>query len=461
MDGLPVELKESGLAEQAGMIVLRERHKGAAWKAADAIVDPLFKLLDPEARGHIPVTKFKEYFLHRLHPELERRQHSPATSRRHGSSGVTHTRSKGTGTWDFNRVVQAARLKRQQAMHRARSSSSRSGSGGCFTSGTAVLTPTGSRVGIDQLQLGDAVMAFDSEGLLQTATVRGCMRFLSDKHLALTLSNGSVMHVTAQHPVCVAPDTFCRADALCVGHRVMVAASDCERLVGATVTRVEDVADGTVVYNLSTTPHHTFFAADVAVHNKGGGGGCFTSGTAVLTPTGSRVGIDQLQLGDAVMAFDSEGLLQTATVRGCMRFLSDKHLALTLSNGSVMHVTAQHPVCVAPDTFCRADALCVGHRVMVAASDCERLVGATVTRVEDVADGTVVYNLSTTPHHTFFAADVAVHNKGGGGGCFSGDVPVIVLSDNGGQKRVGMRMLKPGDVIQGMKLLRVSVWACD
>jgi hypothetical protein len=161
------------------------------------------------------------------------------------------------------------------------------------------------------------------------------------------------------------------------------------------------------------------------------------------------------------MAFDSEGLLQTATVRGCMRFLSDKHLALTLSNGSVMHVTAQHPVCVAPDTFCRADALCVGHRVMVAASDCERLVGATVTRVEDVADGTVVYNLSTTPHHTFFAADVAVHNKGGGGGCFSGDVPVIVLSDNGGQKRVGMRMLKPGDVIQGMMLLRVSVWACD
>ena len=133
-----------------------------------------------------------------------------------------------------------------------------------------------------------------------------------------------------------------------------------------------------------------------------------------------------------------------------MRFLSDKHYVITLSSGSVIRVTGQHPVCVAPSAFCRADTLSVGDRVMLAAADCDSLVAAAVTQVEAVSGSTVVYNLSTTPHHTFFAADVAVHNKGGGGGgCFSGDAVVTLLSSDGGQKRVGMRMLKPGDVIQG------------
>ena len=118
-----------------------------------------------------------------------------------------------------------------------------------------------------------------------------------------------------------------------------------------------------------------------------------------------------------------------------------------------MHVTGQQPICVAaPNAFCRADALSVGHRVMVA--DCESLVDAAVTHVEHVVDRTVVYNSSTTPHHTFFAADVAVHNKGGGGGggCFSGDMLVTVLLKDGSKKCVCMRLLKPGDVMQGTSL---------
>jgi uncharacterized membrane protein YgcG len=310
LDGLPVELKESGLAEQAGMIVLRERHKGAAWKAADAIIEPLFKLLDPEAHGHIPVLKFKQYFLHRLHPELERHLSSPVAARL-----SSNHRRKGRAI-DFNRVLQAARLKYQQRRASSRSSGGRSSGGrsggggsggGCFTSGTAVLTRIGSRVSIDLLQLGDAVMAFDSEGALQPATVRGCMSFLSDKQYLVSLSNGSVIRVTGQHPVCVAPNAFCRVDTLSVGQRVMVAAADCESLVAAVVTQVEAVSGSTVVYNLSTTPHNTFFAADVAVHNKGGGGGgggCF-SGDALVTVMLSnggrkRVGMRMLKPGDVI-----------------------------------------------------------------------------------------------------------------------------------------------------------------
>jgi hypothetical protein len=308
LDGLPVELKESGLAEQAGMIVLRERHKGVAWKAADAIIDPLFKLLDPEAHGHIPVLKFKQYFLHRLHPELERHLNSPANAQRGTVRSSTHRRNG--RAIDFNRVLQAARLKHQQRQASSRSSGRSSGGGGsrgggCFISGTAVLTSARSHVSIDHLQLGDAVMAFDSEGLLQPATVRGCMRFLSDKHYVITLSNGSIIRVTGQHPVCVAPNAFCPADTLSVGDRVMLAAADCDSLVAAAVTQVEAVSGSTVVYNLSTTPHHTFFAADVAVHNKGGGGGGCFSGDALVTVLSSdggqkRVGMRMLKPGDVI-----------------------------------------------------------------------------------------------------------------------------------------------------------------
>jgi hypothetical protein len=294
------------------MIVLRERHKGLTWAAADKINNSLFKLLDPKDLGSIPKTNFKEYFLHRLHPDLERYSHSPV-----GSSGGaahrthrTHSGSSGTSkTWDFTRVVQGARQKYQQRQAARRS--------GCFLAGTGVLTPDGAEVGIERLRLGDSVMAFDAEGTLQPSTVRGCMSFLSDKHYVITLSSGSVMRVTGQHPICVAPNIFCRADALAVGQSVMVKTSHCDALVDAVVTRIEDVLDSTVVYNLSTTPHHTFFAADVAVHNKGGGG-CF-SGVVPVTvilrnADRQRVCISELKPGDVV-----EGALSITACASVLR----------------------------------------------------------------------------------------------------------------------------------------------
>ena len=295
MDGLPVDLRESGLAQDSGMIVLRERHKGLTWKAADAIVDPLFKLLDPDAKGYISSSKFKEFFLHRLHPDLQRHKHAAppvgsALPVQHGT-GTSNQRS----TWDFNRVVQGARQKYQQRQAARRSS-------GCFVAGTQVLTPSGSQVSIERLRLGDAVMAFDCEGMLQPASVRGCMSFLSEKHYIVTLSNGGIMRVTGQHPICVAPDTFCRADALLVGHRVMVRTSEFDSLVDAVVTHFEAVSDSTVVYNLSTTPHHTFFASDAAVHNKGGG--CFSGIVPVMVILKNsdrrRVCMSQLRPGDVI-----------------------------------------------------------------------------------------------------------------------------------------------------------------
>ena len=95
---------------------------------------------------------------------------------------------------------------------------------------------------------------------------------------------------------------------------------------------------------------------------------------------------------------------------------------------------------------------------MIHSCDDVMLGSASVEHVKCVADNAVVYNLSTAPHHTFFAAGLAVHNKGGGGGgggggCFSGDVAVTVVRRNSlgfvDQKRVPMRLLQAGDEIKG------------
>ncbi len=102
LDGLPVDLKESGLAEEAGLIVLRERHKGNTWKAADTIVSSFFKAMDPENKGYVMRSDFKAFFMHRLHPDVERyaAHHVNASS----SRSTHRSTSRRSGTWDFNRV---------------------------------------------------------------------------------------------------------------------------------------------------------------------------------------------------------------------------------------------------------------------------------------------------------------------------------------------------------------------
>ena len=107
LDGLPVDLKKAGLTVDAGMIVLRERHKGNTWKAADTIVHSLFKAMDTENKGYILRSDLKEFFMHRLHPDLASHHTNSTTSH------SAHTSTRRT-TWDFNAVLQRARLKREE-----------------------------------------------------------------------------------------------------------------------------------------------------------------------------------------------------------------------------------------------------------------------------------------------------------------------------------------------------------
>jgi hypothetical protein len=306
LDGLPINLKEAGLAEDAGMIVLRERHKGNTWKAADTIVNLLFKAIDTENKGYILKCDFKEFFMHRLHPDLERHvsHHTNSTA-----SHRTHTSTRRT-TWDFNAVLQRARLKRAERLERERSRRGGS-SGGCFVAETRVMMAGGRDTSIDRIECGDEVVVFDSKGMLKTAKVQQTRNYWpSDQDLLeITLSSGRTVRCTKSHPFAVSPDTFVPAAQLAEGHRVMTHPRDGGRLECATVVQVRSV-DGQRVYNLNTVPHNTFFANDIAVHNKGGGGGggCFSGDVTVTVMKKNslgfvdyrRVSMRQLKAGDEI-----------------------------------------------------------------------------------------------------------------------------------------------------------------
>jgi len=93
-----------------------------------------------------------------------------------------------------------------------------------------------------------------------------------------------VLAVTPEHPFYVGNGTFKTLEALRPGNSIR--AYDGTGLTPQRIESIESVRVPTRVYNLMTDSPHTFFANGIAVHNKGGGGGCFAAGTPVLTPRG-------------------------------------------------------------------------------------------------------------------------------------------------------------------------------
>jgi predicted lipid-binding transport protein (Tim44 family) len=145
------------------------------------------------------------------------------------------------------------------------------------------------------------------------------------------------------------------------------------------------------------------------------GGGCFVPGTPVLLADGRERPIGEVRPGDMVLAFGPDGSVTPAPVVECPRRPADGLLELRTAAGRVALVTAEHPFRTPDGDFRPAgslrpgDALCVWDGAAGLAADAV----ASVTAHPGPAE---VCNLTVDGPHTFFAAGIAVHNKGGGGG---------------------------------------------
>ena len=140
-------------------------------------------------------------------------------------------------------------------------------------------------------------------------------------------------------------------------------------------------------------------------------GGCFASGTHILTANGDRT-IEQLHVGDRVIGLNPENQeLEEETIGDIQVVKASDYYVI---NDSIA-VTGSHPFYVRQEIglrLVRVEELSVG----------DQLVGngetnPTISSIYHLEKPTLVYNLlSVTPHHNFYADGVLVHNKGGGGG---------------------------------------------
>ncbi len=278
---------------------------------------------------------------------------------------------------------------------------------GCFLPDSEILKSDGARKLISSVRRGDELLAYSPEGGIVHTRVREVIRHRVDEYFMLKTAH-ITLRVTAEHPFYTGNGTFRTLETLQTGDAIF--AWDGQALSKQRIVSLEKVHARVRVFNLQTDHPNTFFAAGVAVHNKGGGGGCFPAGTEIRTPSGP-VPIEKLSANDPVQSVDHDGKIITARVEKIFTSLS-RVLTVRTDRGELL-TTIEHPIGLTDGTYLEAGLLQPGQKVLF--RDRGASVSATVLETEQSREKKPVYNLSVNQPHTFLAENFVVHNKGGGG----------------------------------------------
>ncbi|MCE5264606.1 MAG: TIM44-like domain-containing protein [Deltaproteobacteria bacterium] len=307
---------------------------------------------------------------------------------------------------------------------------------GCFLPESLIMQADGSEKPISAVRPGDPLLAYSPEGQIVRTRVREILRHQVDEYFILTTERQTIK-ATAEHPFYVGHGAFKTLEILKAGD--LIFAREGAALTAQRILSLQRVQERVPVFNLQTDHPNTFFAGGVAVHNKGGGGGCFPAGTMIRTPSG-EIPIEELQAGEKVRAFSPGG--GTVEARVEKSFAARASVMTVETDLGLLRTTAEHPVGLPGGIFLEAGKLRPGQKVLIrgdgaspgstaggtdrgherAASRPEdpglRAAGfetATVIRISTQEKREVVYNLSVGSPHTFLAGNFLVHNKGGGG----------------------------------------------
>jgi predicted lipid-binding transport protein (Tim44 family) len=278
---------------------------------------------------------------------------------------------------------------------------------GCFLPESLILQSDGAEKPISSVRPGDSLLAYSPEGRIVQTKVRNIIRHTVDEYVILTTERQTI-RATAEHPFYVGYGAFKTLDILKVGDAIF--ARDGQSLSGQRILSLQRVRERVPVFNLQTDHPNTFFAGGVAVHNKGGGGGCFPAGTMIRTPTG-QTPIENLSAGDKIRAFNPDGEMVEAGVEKLFATRSSV-IAIETERGT-LRTTPEHPVGLPGGIFLEAGKLRPGQKVLIWNDGILNPAGVIGTSTQEREE--VVYNLSVGPPHTFLAGNFLVHNKGGGG----------------------------------------------
>lgn len=131
---------------------------------------------------------------------------------------------------------------------------------------------------------------------------------------------------------------------------------------------------------------------------------CVVEGTMIATPAG-EVPVEAVRVGDTVLSVNRDGRLSAGEVTGVRSAIRSTHLTITFADGQVLHVTNEHPIRLPDGRFVTAGSLGAGQPVSSVSGTTDVLSIGRVTRPARV------YDLSVSPHETFIADGIVVHNK--------------------------------------------------
>ncbi|WP_196398930.1 polymorphic toxin-type HINT domain-containing protein [Legionella saoudiensis] len=293
------------------------------------------------------------------------------------------------------------------------------GGGGCFEQGTLIATPQGERA-IETLHPGDWVWS-NIAGKHQKAKVVATSQVTPQNYLELQLPTG-LIHVTEEHLFAIKPGEFRRAGNLKSGDKIIIWQAHQWRHL--TISHIKQIKAQKPAFNLLVDSGATYFANGVLVHNKG----CFLPNTPILLANGQSKAINRIKPGDNVQAYEVNGALVPAKVKHVLTHQVSSYYVIGTTTTTIK-VTGEHPFYVGNGRFKTVETLKSGDLIYAFAGN--KLKFEPITFIKTINAKTTVYNLQTEEPHTYFAAGIAVHNKGGGGGHGGG------FSHGGGGVRFG------------------------
>ncbi|CAF3043807.1 unnamed protein product [Rotaria sp. Silwood2] len=153
--------------------------------------------------------------------------------------------------------------------------------------------------------------------------------------------------------------------------------------------------------------------------------GCFLSDTLISLSDGTKKRISEIQIGDSLLAFTLFGEIVTTSVEEVFIHDIDEYIELNTGQ-NMLCVTQEHPFFIGNGNFCALKKLRISDCIYSLVDGCLQ-TKSIISKKTIVAPTTRVYNLRTAEPHTYFANDVAVHNKLG--------LYFVDASDTGGLKR--------------------------
>ena len=307
------------------------------------------------------------------------------------------------------------------------------GGGGCLAKGTPVMTPAGD-IAIEKLRVGNPVWSF-ADGKLLKGRVQKLTEVHPDHYLKISAGSETVM-ITSEHPVMVGPGEFRIARMLSVGDRVYLMRDG--QIHAASIRSIVITPLKQPAYNLLVMPGGTFISTNIVVHNKG----CFLPDSRILKADGTETFISAVRRGDELLAYSPEGNVVHTKVKSVIRHRVDEYILLK-TDRQTLRVTAEHPFYVGNGTFKTLDVLKVDDTIF--SWNGQSLSEQRIISLQRVHERVRVFNLETDHPNTFFASRIAVHNKGGGGGCFPAGT--IIRTPLG---QTAIETLSPGDTVQAV-----------